>query len=159
YNSWFITLPLLAGTLAFAVWFYQPTRAGIADMRVELEAKQAALAEAASLPLKLQQTNQELKETRGFVAAWQTVGSQRSLAAVFAELDRIVASSGAKTTKIEPQPATRYHYLTRVPLTLACEGTFPQIYRVLQQLERVPQTIWIEDLHISQERKAASVVS
>jgi Tfp pilus assembly protein PilO len=159
YNSWFVTLPLLAGTLAFAVWFYQPTRAGIADMQGELEAKQAALADAASLPLKLQRTNHDLEEARAFVATWRRTAARRSLAAVIGELDSIVAAAGAKTTKIEPEAAVRYQYLTRVPLMLACEGTFPQVYRVLQQLEQRPQTIWIEDLHITQERKTASVVT
>jgi Tfp pilus assembly protein PilO len=159
YNSWFVTVPLLVGTLAFALWFYRPTQAEIADMRAELELKQNALADAASLPLKLQQTNQELKETRAFVAAWRQAAGRQNLAAVFGELAGIVTASGAKAMKFEPEPAARCHYLKRVPLTLACEGTFPQVYRVLQQLEQMPQSIWIEDLHITHERKDAPIVT
>ncbi len=112
YNSWFVTVPVLASTLAFAVWFYRPTQTQIADMRAELEAKQASLVEAASLPLKLQQTKQELAETRAFVADWrQTSGAAEYLAAVFGELASIVAAAGAKTTKLEPEPAVRCRYL------------------------------------------------
>jgi Tfp pilus assembly protein PilO len=159
YNSWFVTVPLLAGTAAFALWFYRPTQAEIADLRAELELKQVVLADATSLPLKIEQAQQELKEARAFVAAWRQTAGQQNLAAVFGELAGIVAAAGAKTTKFEPEAAVRCRYLTRVPVTLACEGTLPQVYQVLQKLERMPQTIWIEELRISRERKDVPVVT
>ena len=51
YNSWIVTVPLLAATAAFALWFYRPAQSEIADMQAELAVKQASLDEAASLPL------------------------------------------------------------------------------------------------------------
>jgi Tfp pilus assembly protein PilO len=158
YNSWFVTVPLLAGGLAFVFWFYRPTQRQIGDMQGELELKQAVLADAASLPIRLQQTTHELQETRAFVSAWQRTAAEKSLAAVCGDLAKIVAASGAKTTKFEPEAAVRHRYLTRVPWTLACEGTFAQIYRVLQQLERMPQTIWVEDVHLTHDAKQGGAV-
>jgi Tfp pilus assembly protein PilO len=159
YNSWFVTVPLLAGGLAFVFWFYRPTQRQIGDMQGELELKQAVLADAAALPLRLKQTNQELRDTRAFVAAWQRTAAEKSLAAVCGDLAGIVAAAGAKATKFEPEPAARYRYLTRSPCTLACEGTFPQIYQVLRQLERMPQTIWVEDVQITREGKNSAAVT
>lgn len=159
YNSWIVTVPLLAATAAFALWFYRPAQSEIADMQAELAVKQASLDEAASLPLKLRQTQQELAETRDFVAAWRQTAGGQNPSVVFGELAGIVAAAGAKTTKLEPEPAVRGKYLTRVPVTLACEGTFPQVYRVLQRLEQMPYSLWVEDLHLTHERKDVPVVT
>ena len=159
YNSWFITVPVLALSLAFVFWFYRPTQSQIHEMRAELEEKQTILAAALSLPVKLEQTNRELAETRAFVAAWRLAAPEHKLAEVCGELAGLVTAAGAKATKLEPEPAVHYHYLTRVPLTLACEGTFPQIYHVLRRLEQMPQSIWIEDLRLTRDSKNATTVS
>jgi Tfp pilus assembly protein PilO len=159
YNSWFVTVPLLAGSLAFVFWFYRPTQSQIRDMQAELAEKQTALDAAGSLPAQLERANHELAETRVFVTAWRQTTSDHKLAEVCGDLAGLVTAAGAKTTKLEPEPAVRYHYLTKVPLTLACEGTFPQIYGLLHQLEQMPQTVWIEDLRITREGKTAATVS
>lgn len=159
YNSWFVTVPLLASSLAFVFWFYRPTQSQIREMQEELQAMQTALATAASLPANLDRTNRELAATRAFVGTWRKTSSQHKLAEVCGELAGIVAAAGAKTTKLEPEPAVRYQCLTKVPLTLTCEGSFPQVCRVLQQIEQRPETLWIEELRITREGKDAATVS
>jgi Tfp pilus assembly protein PilO len=159
YNSWFVTVPLLAGGQAFVFWFYKPTQSEIGDMQAELALKQAALTELISLPAKLERTNRELKETHAFVSAWQRTAAEKTLAAVCGDVATIVAAAGAKTTKFEPEPAVRHRYLSRVAWTLVYEGTFRQVYHVLRQLERMPQTIWIEDVHIAPDGKNEGTVT
>jgi Tfp pilus assembly protein PilO len=159
YNSWFVTVPLLAGSLAFVFWFYRPTQGQISDMRAELQEKQLVLATATSLPADLERATRELAETRGFVAAWRKTAMQRKLAEVCGDLASFVAAAGARTTKLEPEPALRYQCLTKTPLLLAYEGTFPQVCRVLQRIEQMPETLWIEDLRITREGKEAGSVA
>jgi len=158
YNSWFVTVPLALGGLAFVFWFYRPTLSGIGELRAELELKQLALAEAVALPQKLRQVNQQLAETREFVATRRGGLEAPRLADVFGEITSIVSASGAKTTRLEPEPVVRMRCLNRVPVTLACEGSFPQVYRMLRRLEQMPHTIWIEDLHVTREAKEGAVV-
>ena len=159
YNSWFVTVPLLAGSLAFVFWFYRPTQNQIREMQAELQEKQTMLATATSLPANLERANRELTETRAFVSAWRKTATKHKLAEVCGDLAGFVAAAGAKTTKLEPEPAVRYQCLTKVPLTLACEGTFPQVYQVLQQIEQMPETLWIEELRITREGKDAANVA
>src|SRR5437764_6815604 len=159
YNSWFITIPVLAVSLAFVFWFYRPTQTQIRDMQAELQENEATVAAATSLPADIERTNRELATTRAFVSAWRQTATGRKLAAVCGDLAGLITAAGAKATKLEPEPAVRYQYLTKVPLTLACEGTFPQIHRVLHQLEQMPQTIWVEDLRIVREGKDTATVS
>src|SRR5262245_20203921 len=127
YHSWFVTVPLLAGSLAFVFWFYRPTQNQIREMQIELQEKQTLLATAASLPTDLERANRDLAETRAFVGTWQHSTHERKLAEICGDLAGLVAAAGAKTSKLEPEPAVHRQYLTKLPLTLACEGSFPQV--------------------------------
>jgi Tfp pilus assembly protein PilO len=158
YNSWFITLPVVAVSLAFGFWFYRPTRDEIRELQGELELKQASLAEAATLPDRLARALAEIRETREFVRAWRSAAASRNLPVIFGEISRIVSESGAQSTKFQPEPLIAQQFLDRVPLTLACQGTFDQIFRLLCQLERMPQSIWLQDVRLVRRSKDDSAV-
>ena len=159
YNSWFVTLPVVGVSLAFGLWFYRPTRDEIRELQAELELKQASLVEAATLPDRLARMQTEMRETREFVRTWRAAASRKNLPVVFGEISRIVAESGAQSTKFHPEPLIAQRFLDRVPLTLACQGTFDQIFRLLCQLERMPQSVWVDDLRLVRSAKNESAVT
>ena len=52
----------------------------------------------------------------------------------------------------------RVHGLCRIPVTYGFSGTFAQIHRAIVRLEQLPETVWLEDLHIEGPRQNGSSV-
>jgi Tfp pilus assembly protein PilO len=158
-NSWFVTIPVVAASLGFWLWIYRPAQNELCEMRAELELKQQAAADAAMLPEKIRRMRQDLEETRRFVAAWRQTAAKQKLPHVFGEISHLVASSGAKSTRFQPESAVGYKSIERLPVTLTCQGSFAQVFDLLCKLEQLPHSLWIDELHVQQIGKNEGAVS
>jgi Tfp pilus assembly protein PilO len=158
YNSWFVTVPLLVGCAVYFCYFYRPTQQAIRDMQAEVEVNRTVLATAKALPAQITHARQELAAAKQFVAAWRETAAHRRLPSVYERLSAIVAEAGAQGAMIVPEPAVRQRFITRVPVTLSCRGSYPQVFRIVSQIQQLPQTLWIDDLRVSRERKTAGDV-
>lgn len=150
-NSWLVTLPLLAVSLTFVFWYFGPRQADLRQLQSELELKEVSLAYS-TLPAQIRSAQQVLIETGDFVQAWRS-NSATPLADVFSEISQIIADSGSKATSFDPEPAVEWEFLRRVPLTVAFEGSFQQVFDVLLKLEQMSQPMWILSLHFEKARK------
>jgi hypothetical protein len=67
---------------------------------------------------------------------------------VLADISREVYGSGVKTIRFDPQPTSKLQTVKQTPLVLGTTGTFAEHFDMLQRLESLPASMWIEQLSI-----------
>jgi Tfp pilus assembly protein PilO len=148
-GSWIITLPLAAMAAAYVFFIFLPGRKALAELREEIRVKQDYVDQAGSLPATLAQHKRELNDSRAYAEAWHhRLAEEKELPALFGRIHNAAKAAGIRVTKFDPQAAVAFETLRRVPLSLGCSGSFPQIHKFLRALEDEPAAIWVESLRI-----------
>jgi Tfp pilus assembly protein PilO len=146
-NSWIITIAIAAGTVGYLTLLFSPGMRGIAGVRQELRTKQDYIGQAERLRPTTLRLGEQLSEVSQYNASWSTrVVKQSRLAAIYGELNALVKDSGASTTRFEPQAATPYASLRKLPVKLGLDGSFAEIHSVISHIESLAAFIWIEDI-------------
>lgn len=154
-GNWYVTMSLAGVTVAYITLWYLPGRKAMSEMRLELAIKQQTVAGGKQVEEELRQSHKRLEHAQAYVARWSDrVASRTSGAPVFGQMNAVARAAGATTTRFEPAPVVEFDALRQLPLTMACSGSFSQIYQLLKSLEDLPRLVWIEDLRL--ERKAES---
>ena len=139
-----------AGTYAFLC--YLPGEAALDGLRAELAAAAESIQQAETFAPAIEATRQQTDITRQYVQKWEeSAPSEDELSELFGRINRLAEQSGVTTTRFEPQPAVPYDTLCRLPVEMACAGSFAEICRFLQALERLEETIWIGELRMRQD--------
>jgi Tfp pilus assembly protein PilO len=73
----------------------------------------------------------------------------RDVVDVFGEINRIVSQSGSTTEEFTPGAPTSVGPLMKTSLKMTCKGTLAQIKDLLVGLERLPRTVWTEELRLT----------
>ncbi len=96
----------------------------------------------------------QLQQANAHFEAWRLAAPPGTGSAVLVgEVSRLARDAGTRTTRLEPASAVDYEELRSVPLTLVCTGSFEQAFELVQGIEALTQSIWIDDFRI--ERKDA----
>lgn len=147
------TIVLTVGAAgAYAFFCYLPGEAALDGLRAELAAAEESIHQAETFAPAIEATRQQADVTREYVQKWEeSAPSEDELSELFGRINRLAEESGATTTRFEPQVAVPYDTLCRLPVEMACAGSFGEICRFLGALERLEETIWIGELRIERD--------
>jgi Tfp pilus assembly protein PilO len=76
------------------------------------------------------------------------------LATLFGQINAQARESGSTTTHFDPQGAKSMELLQRVPVKMNVVGSFPEICRLLADLEKMPETIWVDQLTLKRSQES-----
>ena len=154
-GNWLVTIPLVGLTVCYLVLFDAPARRHARQVRSELAASMAQVAQGPSILMQISQLEEQLSRSKAHVAAWEESSPPTSGSAVLlGQISRLARDAGARTARLEPGSPAEHDSLRSLALTLVCTGEFEQIFEMLRGIEALPQSVWIDDLKI--ERKQAN---
>ena len=150
-SSWLITIVTAGLAVAYVTLYYLPNQQSLAELQKQLIDKQNYVTQSSLLIKTIETTQQELDKTTDYTKKWQqNAPTKDQLFCLFRQISKLAKASGAKTTHFDPLPIINYDRLQEIPLELSCIGSFVQIACFLENLEKLPQAIWIKQLNMSQ---------
>jgi len=159
HTSWIVIVPGAALAVLYAVFVFLPGEKANARVRHELAAAEEFVEQVEAFGSAMDATQREFDKTQQYIQAWkQSAPSEDGLSALFGEINRLATQSGTTTTRFEPEPAIRYDAVCRVPIAMACVGSFGQVCEFLRGLESLDETIWVEDLQMEETGKESENV-
>ncbi len=158
-GNWLLPLAALGLGAAYFALVFLPNRRAIGELAAQVAAKQQAVLRAAEESQALLTTQKEIQRASAYVAAWQSASPhEANLARLFGRIGVLARSSHATTTRLAPQEPLVMAKVRRVSVLMDCTGTFPLITSFLQKLEKMPQTLWIDDLRLDSASKDGELV-
>lgn len=154
-----ITVALGGAVVAYIVLIFLPTQKSIASLQADLAAQQTTIGRSQSLSTALTELDGRLQAASKFSASWQAdAPSARHRAPALGAVTRCATEAGVATLQFDPRPNEPLATVARIPISLTCEGTFAQVVDLLQRLEALPATIWIENMRVAAQRGDAEIV-
>jgi len=150
-STWLVIVPVLAVAVAYVFLVFLPGQEAIGKLREELAGREAFIQQVEAFGATIEATQQELDKTEEYVGRWEAATpSEDELSVVFGRISQLAKDSGTTTTRFEPQPATHYDEIRRIPLAVECHGSFASVCEFLCSLEGLEETVWIESLQMEQ---------
>jgi Tfp pilus assembly protein PilO len=147
-SNWVLTSTLAGLTVLYLSLAYFPTRKAMKSMSAEIEFKRQKAMTAAPLALEILAARDQLSKADRYVEEQRKAAGTSNGAVLFGQISAIASSAGVRTTRFEPATCIQGEQLLQLPLSMACRGSFAQIFNLLQGIERLPQAIWVEELRI-----------
>jgi Tfp pilus assembly protein PilO len=148
-SHWIIIALLAAVAVAYALLIFVPQRAAIAEIRTELANKRQYVAQGGVLDARLKAVQQELDATNAYNAKSRAAApTNKGLSSLFERISELVKSTGATTTRFDPEPAVPHEKITQITLSIGLTGSFPQILAFLSSLERLSPRVWVESVRL-----------
>jgi Tfp pilus assembly protein PilO len=148
-RPWLVATVLIGGMMLYFFAVFLPTRRAMAALRLESEQQRAFVLQHGGAGAKIALAEQELATTRQFIDQWHLAAPQEArLSLLFGDLTRHADGAGVQIVRFEPQQALRMNVLDRIPVEMACEGSFDQIFELIKRLEALPVDFWITSLRI-----------
>ena len=158
-KSWLLPALVVGIAVAYVTLVLIPGQRKIRQLADDVEAHQAFVAQSQAITPALAVTQQEIQRAEQYRTVWEQASPHGpNLAGLFGQINGLAKSSGVVTTRFAPQDPVVLAKLRRVPLLIGCTGSFPQIARFVQSLERLPTTVWIEDLKLEKSEKTGENV-
>ena len=149
HRSWIITSAIAAVSLGYTFLLFLPGQRSIDELRSKLRNRQEFISQAQGLNLAIQAAEEEAEHADEFSRAWESnAPDDEQLARLFARMTRLAREAGTTALRFEPQEVVPMHSLKRVPVRLGAQGTFQQIFGMLEGLESLPQTIWVKEMRL-----------
>lgn len=153
-GSWLVTLSLVAIAVVHLVFVFYPGSKAISQLRREIEYRQHYIRDAANDSATLAIAQQELSSVKSYIKNWQqTASSVHRLPMLFGNINQLCNQTGTTTTRFEPQLINELDCIRKIPINMACRGTFARLHDFIRSLESLPQTIWIDSLHFEKAGK------
>ncbi len=151
-TSWFVTLPIAAGAVGYLWLVFLPTTRVIRETRNEIRTKQDFIAQAQSLHATLAQTEHDLKEVESCVSEWDSrAPAVARLPHLYGRIAHVAHEAGISPTKFDPLKEIAMETVRRAPVQMELVGAYQQIAALLAALERLPETIWIQQLKLEKQ--------
>ncbi|HTN74867.1 MAG TPA: type 4a pilus biogenesis protein PilO [Pirellulaceae bacterium] len=146
-RTWLFAVLVAAGVAGYVILVFLPGERATAALREEAEQKLAYVADSGAIREKIAVAEAELAHTNEFISAWREAApNEHRLAKVFVDLTEHAEGAGADIVRFEPQPIDRMDALERIPVSIACEGSFAQLFTFLSNLESLEPDFWITEL-------------
>jgi Tfp pilus assembly protein PilO len=153
-TSWFITLPVALAGLGFLWLVFIPTARAIRDTRNDIREKQSFIAQADTLHTTVANLEHELDQVQQYTQEWgRQTPVPGQLEKLFGKITDQVHSSGVVSTRFEPQQEVSLEIIHRVPVHMELAGSYAEICHLLASLERLPETVWIEELKLEKPKE------
>jgi Tfp pilus assembly protein PilO len=149
HSKWVIVVPAVGLVAAYIFCAFLPGQRAIGKLQDELATTEQFIEQVDAMGPAVGVTQQEFDKTQTYVEAWETSApTEEELSALFGRISLLAKQSGTTTTRFEPQTAVHYEKVSRIPVVLACTGSFAQICQFLHELEGLGQTVWVEALRM-----------
>ncbi len=158
-NGWTLPVVAVGMAVAYAFGFFLPQQRSLAELSRQVTSQHELIDQTAALAPALAATEQQIEATRQYTTAWETASpSDADLPMLFGQIHQLAKMAGVTTTRFDPDTPVTLARVRRIPLRIGCTGQFSQIARFLESVERLPQTVWVENLHLERGSQAGEVV-
>jgi Tfp pilus assembly protein PilO len=159
-SSWIVIIPVAAIAAVYVIWFYLPGRTAIAELREQVRAKQEFAMDSEKSAKGLRAGKEELEKTESYVKACRLrTPEEKDLGEVLGMIHASANKAKVRLTRFEPQAATAYERLRRVPVAIGLSGQFGNIHAFLRDLEAMPSYIWIANVKMDADPKSGEHVT
>jgi Tfp pilus assembly protein PilO len=149
YKSLLGTSLISALALAYIVIVFLPQQRAIAGLRAQLQEKQDFILQSERLRPVVETKTREVREAEAFVSVQQQrVPTVEQVPDVFGRISDHVRLAGVRNERFEPEPTADLGSFRKIPVRIAIEGSFTQLFALLHGLEDTTMPLWIEDLQI-----------
>jgi Tfp pilus assembly protein PilO len=136
--------------VAYLLAVHLPNRRLMTRLQSELELKRQTM-QVAALADEMARSKQGIEKATNYLQAVRGPSSKTDTGRLFGDISAIARQAGVRTKRFDPSPAIEHDALLQLPLAIECDGSFEQIFAVLNQFEALPQLIWISSLHLHSE--------
>lgn len=158
-TSWFVTLPIAATAIGFLSLIYFPTSRSIRETRNEIRLKEDFIQQVPSLHVAAARLEQQLDDIEAYRHVCEShMLTTAQMAISFGRINDRARESGSATTHFEPQAEQAMQLLHRVPVKMSVTGSYPAICRLLAELEKMPEAVWIDQLTLKRPRETGQNV-
>jgi len=148
-RSWLLLTALVGLAAGYGYFFYLPGQREIALMQQQIGDARTRATSALQLVKATAHVQAEVTEASRWSDDWLAdAPSEDDLSEVFGRIHELTRQTGAETTRFEPQETMAFETFRRTPVLMECQGNFAQVALVLTGLERMRETIWIENLEL-----------
>lgn len=145
-RSLIITTVLATAAVAYVVLIFLPKQKAISELQAELIEKQEYILRADQLISALQLTQLELDGASAFVTDWENTAPTKDT--LFGDIESDARAAGVAMPLFDPQTVVEMETVSQVPVVIAIEGSFSEIFDFVARLEARPNTIWMEGLAV-----------
>ena len=158
-SSWFVTLPIAALAISYLGMVFFPTAKAIRETRGEIRLKQDYIAQTEKLQNTVRQLEQNLDATQRYTKPWRRqVPLPGQLSELFGTITACSRECGADTTRFDPQTEVALSQLHRVPVQMDVIGSYHSVCRLIAELERLSETVWIDEVKIEKPSESGKDV-
>ncbi len=148
-HTWLFAVLISGSVLGYVFLIFLPGQRATASLYGEFIDKQNYVVDCHQFDSQIADVEAELKRTNNFIDDWRNNScSEARLAHVFVEITEDAEQAGAEIVRFEPQPVEMLDSLQRIPVQMACEGNFVQLFNLLTNLEALAPDFWITDLKV-----------
>ena len=137
-------------TVAYVMLAFLPLGRHISATRDALASQQAAVAQEAALLAQIEAYQTECREVANYTTSWPEINDPNlNLSQLLGKISLEAKKVGADALRLEPGPLQAMSSVQRIPVRLGCRGTFQEIHTLIQQMEALPDKLWIERLELA----------
>lgn len=148
-RAWVFGVAVTGAVACYVFLVFLPGQRATAELRQQFTQQLQYVQQCGQLGPKIVKLEDELRRVRQFSKTWHdTAPSEERLAHVFVTITEHANAARADIVRFEPQPAEHLDYLRRVPVEIALEGSFAQLFDFLGRLESLPAEFWLDRLDL-----------
>ncbi len=157
-SCWMFGL-LLLGLLAYGYFVLLPQHRQLQRLHTELQNLHQMVDQDGDVLSAIQNAQKELEKVNRYIQTWQeNAPNPRELAPLFGRIAELAKQAGTTTTRFSPGARVSYDRVSKIPLSIGCQGSFAQIADFLHRLESLPQILWIEHFTIEKNNQEAHLL-
>jgi Tfp pilus assembly protein PilO len=158
-GRWAVCAAAAATVAAFMFFVYLPMRGETDELRKQLADQREYVMHADRLRATIDSTERDLIKIRKQNDAWrETAPDESELSALYGTIHRTARLTGTLITRFEPQPPVTMDVLRQTPVAMTSVGTYASIAQTLLGIERLPATLWVDELRLTPLREDAQRV-
>ena len=143
-GNWLITAPLVCVALAYLLLVFLPGHNSTTETRTQIQEQEQYISQAQMTVAALQAAQSELSKAIEYTTQWEKdAPTSDSLAQLYGKINELAKATGVTPTRFDPEPVLQRALIREIPISMACTGTFSQIYSFLSRLESLPETTWV----------------
>ena len=160
-GSWIVTVPIAAIAVGYVTLFFLPGKRAIDEVRNQIDQKEQYMNQtAAGVAQSLNKARQELRRTETYNDDWKKrAPAFGKLSALYGKITSLANTVGTTTTRFDPEPIAAYETIREIPIAVACNGSFPQIFEFLRGIDSLDEEVWVKEMRLGETTGDSELVS
>ncbi|GEM_PF-7001055 len=144
-----LVLLLVAGLAALGLFYHRPQWKRYQQHQQQLEQLQQQAQAQQQQNQQLAQVQRQLDQARRFLDRQHHRHLLVSVEELVGGLMGVFSGKEVQVRQFRRREVRRRTFLQEVWIDVDCQGTLPEVFRVVAELERLPQPVWIEQLQLA----------